>query len=230
MPTGKTRGKPKKVLSLSAMVSPHLAQNALKRIEARVKKAAECDTIAHQLGRQIQTLRLSAGLSGAELARGADISGSLLSRIERGITSPSIDTIDRIARRLGVAISKLFVDQLGRHDCSFVPAGAGLKVERIGATAGHGYELLGHPLSGNLFVEPYKVTLISSAKPCTSFQHTGVEFLHVLSGAMNYRYGDRTYALRQGDSLLFDASAMHGPESFEATPITYLSVVFNLRG
>lgn len=212
------------------MVSPHLARRASKRIEAKFTKSEKPGTVTQHLGQQIQALRLSAGLSGAELARIAAISGSLLSRIERGLTSPSIDTVDRLARALGVAVSKLFVDQAGRHDCSFVSAGHGLKVDRIGAVAGHDYELLGHPLSGNLFVEPYLVTLVSKAKPCTTFQHTGIEFLYVLSGSMNYRYGDRTYKLSPGDSLLFDASALHGPEVFDVLPVSYLSVVFNLRG
>lgn len=218
------------VSSLAAMVSPHLARRAAKRIDAKWAKNNEPNTINEHLGRHIQTLRLSAGLSGAELAKQALISGSLLSRIENGLTSPSIDTVDRLARALGVSVSKLFVDHTGRHDCSFVPASSGIKVDRVGAASGHSYELLGHPLSGNLFVEPYRITIDSKAQPCTNFQHTGLEFLHVLSGSMRYRYGDRIYHLKPGDSLLFDASALHGPEKFETTPISYLSVVLNLRG
>lgn len=224
------RSKPSPNSPFAAMVAPNLARRASKRIEAKLSKSGQGSTITQDLGQQIQALRLSAGFSGAELARAAEISGSLLSRIERGMTSPSIDTVDRLARALGVAVSKLFVDQAGRHDCSFVPAGQGVRVDRIGAATGHDYELIGHPLSGNLFVEPYRVTLVSNAKPCTTFQHTGVEFLHVLEGSMHYRYGDRSYSLNSGDSLLFDASAMHGPERFGTEPISYLSVVFNLRG
>ena len=224
------KAKSTPISSLAAMVSPHLARRAAKRIDAKWAKFTQPSTINEHLGRHIQTLRLSAGLSGADLAKQALISGSLLSRIERGITSPSIDTVDRLARALGVSVSKLFVDQTGRHDCSFVPASSGIKVDRVGAVSGHNYELLGHPLSGNLFVEPYRITIVSTAKPCTNFQHTGVEFLHVLSGSMHYKYGDRTYHLNPGDSLLFDASAMHGPEKFDTTPISYLSVVMNLRG
>lgn len=225
-----TKAKSVPTSPLAAMVSPHLARRAAKRIEEKWAKSTQPNTINEQLGKHIQTLRLSAGLSGANLAKLALISGSLLSRIERGLTSPSIDTVDRLARALGVSVSKLFVDQSGRHDCSFVPASNGIRVERVGAASGHDYELLGHPLSGNLFVEPYRITITSKAKPCSNFQHTGVEFLHVLSGSMHYKYGDRIYHLKPGDSLLFDASALHGPENFDVTPIVYLSVVLNLRG
>jgi hypothetical protein len=45
--------------------------------------------------------------------------------------------------------------------------------DRIRAVADYRYELLGHLLSGNLFVEPYLVTLLPGAEPYASFQHPG---------------------------------------------------------
>jgi hypothetical protein len=36
-------------------------------------------------------------------------------------------------------------------------------------------------------------------------------------------------ALRVGDSLLFDATALHGIASIDEGPVSYLSVVFTLR-
>lgn len=94
---------------------------------------------------------------------------------------------------------------------------------------GHRYELLGHVLSGEMFLEPYLITITDEASPYPSFQHTGLEFLFVLSGRVEYRYADQLIDLCQGDSLLFDASAIHGPERFLQRPIKFLSICFNLR-
>jgi transcriptional regulator with XRE-family HTH domain len=153
----------------------------------------------------------------------------MLSRIERGLVSPSVETLDRIASGLGVPVSRFFSDQTSRTDFSFVPAGKGIQVDRVGAVAGYRYELLGHQLSGNLFVEPYLVTLLPEAAPYVTFQHPGIKFLHLLTGQVSYRYGGRLVKLAPGDSLQFDATALHGIEAIEEGPVSYLSVVFTMR-
>jgi transcriptional regulator with XRE-family HTH domain len=135
-----------------------------------------------RVGAQIRALRVAAGASGGELAQSSGISRSLLSRIERGLVSPSVETLDRIANGLDVSISRFFVDHIARTDFSHVPAGKGIFVDRIGAVAGYRYELLGHLLSGNLFVEPYLVRLLADAEPYKIFQHPGLKFLYLLSG------------------------------------------------
>ena len=183
----------------------------------------------HRIGNQVRALRIAAGASGGELAATSGVSRSMLSRIERGLVSPSVETLDRIARGLGVPASRFFGDQTSRTDFSYVPAGKGILVERVGAVAGYRYELLGHQLSGNLFVEPYLVTLLPEAEPYVTFQHPGVKFLHLLTGRVTYRYGVKMVKLATGDSLQFDATALHGIDSIEEGPVSYLSVVFTMR-
>ena len=184
---------------------------------------------ASLLGSQVRALRMAAGASGGELAERCGISRSMLSRIERGLVSASVETLDRIASGLGVPISRFFGDQPSRTDFSHVRAGHGIQVDRVGAVADYRYELLGHLLSGNLFVEPYLVTLLPGAEPYVTFQHPGLKFLYLLSGEVRYRYGAKVVELGAGDSLLFEASALHGIEAIGTQPVTYLSVVFTLR-
>ncbi len=182
-----------------------------------------------KVGLQIRELRLALNLSASALAQSAQVSRSMLSRIESGLVSPSIEVLDHIAAALGVPLPRFFGDQVDRTDCSFVPAGKGIIVERVGAIAGYRYELLGHLLSGNAFVEPYLVSLSDEAQPYTTFQHPGLKFLRLVSGRVSYRYGSRTMTLGVGDSLLFDAKALHGVEQILERPVAYLTVVFTLR-
>lgn len=184
---------------------------------------------ASRIGTQMRALRMAAGLSASELAQRSGVSNSMLSRIERGLVSPSVETLDRIAGGLEVPTSRFFGDQPSRMDFSYVPAGRGVVVDRIGIVGDYRYELLGHLLSGNLFVEPYLVTLLPGAKPYVTFQHPGLKFLYLLSGQVTYRYGGRILTLGQGDSLLFEAAVLHGIEVIGTLPVTYLSVVFTLR-
>ncbi|MDP9877928.1 transcriptional regulator with XRE-family HTH domain [Variovorax boronicumulans] len=184
---------------------------------------------AARIGVQVRALRMAADVSAGSLARASGISSSMLSRIERGLVSPSVETLERLAQGLHVPVSRFFGDQARRTDFCHVRAGQGVVVDRVGAVADYRYELLGHLLSGNLFVEPYLVKLLPEADPYVTFQHPGLKFLYFLSGEVMYRYGAKSVAVRAGDSLLFDASALHGIEAIQSGPVSYLSVVFTLR-
>jgi transcriptional regulator with XRE-family HTH domain len=177
------------------------------------------------IGTEVRRLRKSLDLTVAELGAAASISGGMLSKIENGGISPSLATLDALAKALNVPISALFAETEERRDCSFVKAGSGVRIERRGTKAGHLYDLLGHSLAGDLGVEPYLITLRKDAAPYTSFRHAGVEFLYMLSGQVRYRHADRTYLMQPGDALFFDATARHGPEELIETPMQYLSVI-----
>lgn len=167
--------------------------------------------------------------SGGALARKSAVSRSLLSRIERGLVCPSVETLSRIANSLDVPLSRLFNDQGDHRDFCHVAAGKGIHVERMESMAGYHHELLGHQLPGNLSVEPYLVMLGPEAQPHTKFQRSGLEFLYLISGRMRYRYDAKVVELAKGDSLLFNASAPHGIEAIEAWPVIYLLVALSLR-
>lgn len=168
-------------------------------------------------------------ISGSKLAQISGISASLLSRIERGLVSPSVDTLDRLAVSLRVPVSRLFAEKDGQADFCHVPAGKGITVDRGGAAMDYRHELLGHIVSGHVLVEPHLVTLLPNAEPFMTSPHPGVKFLYFLSGDVTYRYGSKAFSVRAGDSLLFDAAVLHGIDAFQHGPVSYLSVVLALR-
>jgi len=213
-------------LALPTAEKPRLPAS-LSRPRVRVAPA-KSEPIS-RLGEQIKAIRIAAGKTGGELAAQCGVSRSLLSRVERGLVSPSAETLSRIAAGLDVSLSRFFSDQRSRSDLSLVRAGHGIVVDRIGAVANYRYELLGHVLSGNLFVEPYLVRLLPDAKPYVSFQHPGMKFLHLTSGRVRYRYGTKVMDLKPGDSLLFEASALHGIEEIQEAPVSYLVIVYTMR-
>ncbi len=182
-------------------------------------------TLEEAIGRQVRHLRTKLGLSGGEFAAASGISASMLSKIETGQISASLQTLQSIASALNVPIASLFAVYEEHQDCSYVPAGQGVTIERRGTKAGHQYQLLGHTLSPDVAVEPYLITLLHDAVPYSGFQHEGTELIYMLTGEVVYRHGDRSYTLKAGDTLLFDAGALHGPEEMRQFPITYLSII-----
>lgn len=186
-------------------------------------------SLERALGNQIRAVRRQHDLSVADLAAAAGISNGMLSKIENGATSASLSTLQAIAGVLQVPLSSLFASFEERQDCSFVPAGRGLTIERRGTKVGHVYQLLGHVLRGDTAVEPYLITLRENAAAHTGFRHAGVEFLYMLSGSVDYRHGSEVYHLAPGDSLLFDSGALHGPETLADEETSYLSVIIYPR-
>ncbi|WP_375392944.1 helix-turn-helix domain-containing protein [uncultured Sphingomonas sp.] len=187
--------------------------------------AADNRVLERALGGQIRLLRRRLDLSVADLAGASGISVGMMSKIENGQISPSLKTVQALAGALSVPVSSLFASVEERQDCSFVAAGHGLSMERRGTKAGHGYQLLGHLLRGDIVVEPYMISLDEQAQPHTSFSHAGIELLYMIEGEVEYRHGGEVYTLRPGDTMMFDSSAQHGPERLLRHPIRYLSII-----
>jgi transcriptional regulator with XRE-family HTH domain len=204
-------------------------KEALDTAEGYVTGSGAPLTASHSLeqaiGAEIRRHRARLGLRSAELAAAANISTSLMSKIENGQVSTSLGTLQAVAAALNVPIASLFSVFEDRRDCSYVPSGHGVVIERRGTKVGHQYQLLGHSLAGDIVMEPYLITLTSEAVPYTGFQHAGVELIYMLSGRVSYRHAGKTYVLGPGDTLMFDAAAAHGPDELLELPMTYLSII-----
>lgn len=177
------------------------------------------------IGREVHTLREQLGMTISRLAKSANMSGGMLSKIENGSTSASLSSLQALSHALHVPVTALFKSFEKSRQATFVKAGDGLEIERRGTRAGHQYMLLGHAPHADLTVEPYLITLQDSSDVFPVFQHEGLEFIYMLEGEVVYRHGDSTYNLSPGDSLFFDANAPHGPEEMPKLPIRFLSII-----
>lgn len=181
------------------------------------------------IGREVREFRRKLDMTVAELARLAGLSAGMLSKIENGMTSPSLATLQSLSRALHVPVTAFFRRYEEERDATFVKAGQGLTIERRGTRAGHQYQLLGHSMRKSIAVEPYMITLSERSDVFPLFQHAGVEFLYMLEGEVGYRHGDKTYVLQPGDSLFFDAEVPHGPDDLRRLPIRFLSIIAYAR-
>ena len=177
------------------------------------------------IGGEVRQFRRQQDMTVAELAKSAGVSTGMLSKIENGITSPSLSTLQALSKALQVPVTAFFRRFEDAREATFVRAGEGLKIERRGTRAGHQYELLGHSASKNVAAEPYLITLTEKSDVFPLFQHGGIEFLYMLEGEVSYRHGKNTYVLTPGDSLFFDADVPHGPDALTKLPIRFLSVI-----
>lgn len=179
------------------------------------------------IGREVKAFRTVLGLTVADLAVATGLSHGMLSKIENGMTSPSLTTLQTLSRALAVPVTAFFRRFEERRGATFVKAGEGLAIERRGTRNKHQYHLLGYTgdTSSRIVVEPYMITLTSESDVFPLFQHAGLEFLYMLEGEVVYRHADKLYPMSPGDSLFFDADVPHGPDEMRKLPIRFLSVI-----
>lgn len=177
------------------------------------------------IGRQVRTLRKRLNLTVANIAKQAQLSSGMLSKIENGLTSPSLATLNALANALQVPVTSLFRGYEEQRDVTVIKAGEGLVIERRGSGAGHQYQLLGHTIGKPYSIEPYIITISDPSEVFPIFQHAGTELIYMLEGKVTYRHGDKTHLLEPGDSMFFDAEASHGPDEILKLPCRYLSII-----
>jgi len=178
------------------------------------------------LGLQIKRQRQAQDLKLSDVAKIADISQGMLSKIENAQVSTSLDTLSRLCDVLGLPLSKLF-SEYDQQDGSalLVKADQGMEVVRRGTEKGHTYHLLNHTRGPKKSFEAYMVSMDDASEEFPTFSHPGTEFLHLLEGELIYRHGNQLYRMEAGDSLTFEGEIPHGPEALVQVPIRMLSIM-----
>jgi transcriptional regulator with XRE-family HTH domain len=182
--------------------------------------------VGRQLGAAARRVRESQDLTLTDVAASAGISAGMLSRLETGHVTPSLDTLVALAGALGVRPA-LLLQQVGGSEeaAQRVPSGQGLEVVRRGTRRGHTYHLLAAQRGPRKSFEPFLVTLTDKSEVFPGFQHPGTEFIYLLAGSLTYRHGSHSYPLSAGDSLSFRGDVPHGPETLDKVPIRMLSII-----
>lgn len=161
--------------------------------------------IEEALGRLLHVKRTGLGLSLQELSQVTGVSVSMLSAVERGLKTPTVVVLDRIAEGLNLRLSALVseletdrvvvrraaqqdtVDEDGWRRTILTPVVPGVNFEWIRTT------LPPHTDAGDF----------------PAYASGSHEFVFVTSGTLHLGVGGHEYVLDAGDSLYFPADAVH---------------------
>jgi transcriptional regulator with XRE-family HTH domain len=190
------------------------------------RENTQTPSLGQQLGTTLRNRRVEHDLKVSEVAKLANISQGMVSKIENAQVSTSLDTLKRLCDALGLTLSQLFADiDRPQGVAQLVKAGTGLEVVRRGTERGHTYHLLAYQHGEQKTIEPLLVTMDDASEVFPTFSHPGVEFIYLLEGRLDYRHGNHLYSLEPGDSLTFDSEIPHGPENLKKMPIRLLSLI-----
>jgi len=161
-----------------------------------------------QLGRKIRDLRLRRGLTVQQLAEATGLSKGFVSQVENGRTSPSLATLQDLARSLETSVAYLVVEEdqapyvVRRSDRPhMVVNGGGSRVEVISAQPRRTLEIL-------LVELPPGVSMSEKRQ-----FHDGEEVVLCVEGRANLHCGDHVVLLQTGDSCHFDGRVPHSLEN-----------------
>ena len=179
-----------------------------------------------QIGPRIRALREAMGLSLRDLGERAGVSAPMLSQVERGETSPTLATAQRIAHGLELSLSQLLrLDEtegvtVVRADAR-QPGGARHR--------GHAYEVLTPPLPGQRAevsthaLEPGAATGGPGDPPM--HEPGSRETALVTAGSIKLICDGVPYDLDTGDAVTFDADLAHHFENAGEAEATFIAVV-----
>jgi transcriptional regulator with XRE-family HTH domain len=179
------------------------------------------------LGSRIRSLREGMNLSLRDLAERCGVSAPMLSQVERGETSPTLQVASRIAAGLELRLSQLL--RLDEDGAVTVVRRAERRQGPAGQDGGHSYEILTPPLPGQR-AELSRHTLAPGAStggPGDPPMHEpgSRETALVESGRLVLACDGRRYELLAGDCVTFDADLDHHFENPGTEPAVLLAVV-----
>jgi XRE family transcriptional regulator, regulator of sulfur utilization len=182
------------------------------------------DTAIVAVGPRVKALREAEGLSLRDLAERSGVSAPMLSQVERGETSPTLQVAARIASGLQLRLSQLLrLDEL--DSVTIVRPGE----RRTGGAGGHRYEVLTPPLPGQR-AEVSRHTLAPGAAtggPGDPPMHEpgARETTVVEAGELRLLIDGAAHELSAGDCVTFDADLPHHFENHGKEEAVLLAIV-----
>ncbi len=162
-----------------------------------------------ELGKRIRTERNRQSSTLKQVEEKSGVSATHISQIERGITWPTVNALDKISKALGRSMS-FFLEEIelpeisiisGNHEPMVLSENPRVVMTPLtnGIPGGklHFYLLEAEPANGSdAYVKDHV--------------HEGDECGCVLSGNLEIKVGDEVFNLKQGDAIHFSASKKHG--------------------
>ncbi len=184
----------------------------------------------NEIGSKIKELRKSHEMSVESLAEESSVSLDLIKSIEDGDVVPSLTPLTKIARALGVRLGT-FLDDAPQTGPIIVKNG---KSEQVMYFSGEEEERDVSALEfyslgagkNDRHMEPFIIDVHTHEGEFDLSSHEGEEFIFVLEGEIEIKYGQDSYIVGKGDSIYYDSIIPHHVHSHNGSVSKILAVVY----
>ena len=161
-----------------------------------------------QIGKRVKELRLQKEFTIAHIAKLADISKGLVSRIENGRTIPSLPVLISIIKALEADLPDFFSDLNSTSFTFLHQKKENYEPIEKGSAVGYNYlSILTESFAGLVF----QATLLYLQPGAQREKLTtdGFEFIYLIDGEIEYILDNEQLTMKKGDSLFFDGRIPH---------------------
>ncbi|MDD4354668.1 MAG: helix-turn-helix domain-containing protein [Candidatus Izemoplasmatales bacterium] len=160
------------------------------------------------IGRKIRELRLENGLTQEELADRSELTKGFISQLERGLTSPSIATLQDLLGALGTNLAEFFAND--EEDLVVFTADEFFeKTDEANKVKIHWIV----PNAQKYEMEPILLELKPGGLAYDDEPHAGEEFGYVLEGEVTLKVGKRKFRVLKGQTFYYTSNKTHGLEN-----------------
>jgi len=163
------------------------------------------ESIQTQIAENLKRIRKLRGYSYDQLASLTGVSKGMLSQIEKGESSPTVNTLWKIANGLQVSFSSLVEEN--------EPAVSVIRLHEKSAVMEEGEQFQVYPYFPFDSSKKFEIYYIEMKPGCihTSESHHGSveEYVLICEGEANVSIKEESFVLKKGDSMKFQATHSH---------------------
>ena len=174
-----------------------------------------------RVGSRLRILRRERGLTIEQVASATGLTKGFISQLERDTTTPSLSSLARICDALGVRMGDVFHSE-GGDAVRLIRRG-----ERPPTDWSPNHFLLSPAQERRLQAIESNIPPRGSAGDELYSFPGDVEFVYVVTGALELRVGDETYQLAEGDALTYPLREPHtwmNPSTEETARVLWVAV------
>ncbi|GAA5819829.1 MAG: XRE family transcriptional regulator [Methanobrevibacter sp.] len=172
----------------------------------------------NSIGAKIKEIRKLKNMTIEELSNKSELSLDLIRNIENGESIPSLSPLTKISKTLGVRLGTFLDDDLQNgpivsKDGVFKKAVHFSGEEGKTTSSALDFYSLGSGKSDRN-MEPFVIDVYIEKGDFELSSHEGEEFIFVLEGSIEIKYGKDTYILNEKDSIYYDSIVPHHLHSY----------------
>ena len=187
-------------------------------------------SVKNKIGAKVKMVRENRKLSIEDVSERTNLSAEQIASIEDGSLVPNLTPLIKIARVLGVRLGTFMDD-----DENLGPVVTRAKQEKAVTR----FSDRGNAINSDLdfytlaqnkagrHMDPFVIDIFpSSENEIKLSTHEGEEFIYVLEGEVEIKYGKETYQLKAGDSIYYESIVAHHVHSFGSEKAKILAIVY----
>ncbi len=160
------------------------------------------------VGKKLKSIRLKNDLTIQELASQSKVSSNMISRIERGLTIPSVEILMKLAAVFDKSINYFVEEVSTTHEVVFSSPGQRDTTVYDDENNMH-TESFTSGLRDPQFMSFYCTVPVGGTSGQKNMHHPGDELIIVLEGLLRVNIAGDIYTLSKGDSLSFKSHLPH---------------------